>query len=253
MALLDKIIGVIVPHTCVGCGREPELLCDVCCRHLRPGPACCYRCQRSSADSATCADCLLLSCLTRVQAAAAYTGLAKDLVWKFKFAHAQAAADEMAALMRPLYANVPRGALLVVPIPTATGHVRQRGFDQARLLARALARQLGQPYAAILARQGQTRQLGTGRRRRLQQLNGTFRLRKPARLLRPVQLFGSQRRHEGRHILLVDDVITTGATLEAAARCLRAGGARHISAAVFAQTPAPSLNANPLNDLDYTI
>ena len=106
--------------------------------------------------------------------------------------------------------------------PTATSRVRQRGYDQAKLLARALARQAGLPYLDCLARVGQTHQVGATREQRLRQLQAAFRVRRPNAV-------------RSAYLLLVDDVSTTGATLELAATILKSAGARRVDAIVFAQ------------------
>lgn len=102
--------------------------------------------------------------------------------------------------------------------------MRERGYDQAKLLARKLAREARLPYADCLARSGQAHQVGSNRSQRLSQLSDAFRITKP----RTVQ---------NAYILLVDDVLTTGATLEAAAKVLHATGASSVDAVVFARTP----------------
>ena len=111
---------------------------------------------------------------------------------------------------------------LVVPIPTATTRVRQRGYDQAKLLARAIARQTGLRYTNCLVRQGQAHQVGASRQARHNQLEGALRVKKTV---------------QGVCIILVDDVTTTGATLEAAASVLRQAGAQQIEALTFAYKP----------------
>jgi ComF family protein len=124
----------------------------------------------------------------------------------------------MAALMEPL--KTPVDDTLVVPVPTATGRVRRRGYDQARLLARDLSRRTGLPRIDCLARSGQTHQVGAGRERRLEQLRQAFRVRRAGAVC-------------GRRILLVDDVVTTGASLESSARALLAAGAGRVEAITF--------------------
>jgi predicted amidophosphoribosyltransferase len=264
MSIVDRLVSQLAPHDCLGCGAEGHLLCDACAGQLRPAATGCYRCRTAGADFATCLDCRDSSGLWQVRAAVVYERLAKDLVWRLKFAHAQAAARQMAALMRPLLlahhdstagqpllsVRQPSSAgFLIVPVPTATTRARQRGYDQARLLARELARSVRRPYADsyaytdrsvyiadgahiayspspiyadVLARQGQAHQVGAAREQRHQQLAGAFRVTKPRRIA-------------GARILLIDDVVTTGATLEAAAVTLRAAGAHHVEALVFAQ------------------
>jgi ComF family protein len=153
-----------------------------------------------------------------VHAVTAYEALAKDLIWQLKFHGAQAAARIMAECMAPLLLSDDTAVL--VPVPTATSRARGRGYDQAKLLARELARQTGLSYADCLRRSGQTHQVGASRDRRLEQLQAAFRVKD----LRPADT-----------IILVDDVLTTGATLEAAAITLKQAGACTVEAAVFAQ------------------
>jgi ComF family protein len=114
---------------------------------------------------------------------------------------------------------------VLVPVPTATSRVRARGYDQSKLLARAVARRQSLPVLNCLARHGQTHQVGATRQQRLSQLSTAFRVIRPARLA-------------GRHVILVDDVTTTGATLELAAQKLLAAGARRVDAVTFAHTAA---------------
>ncbi|HVA11400.1 MAG TPA: phosphoribosyltransferase family protein [Candidatus Dormibacteraeota bacterium] len=159
-----------------------------------------------------------------MKAATVYDGISKNLIWKLKLAGARAAAHIMAERLAPLVERTTE--TIIVPVPTATGRARQRGYDQARLLARELARGARLPYRDCLARHGQTHQHGLPRRERLAQLAGTFRVTRRQAV-------------PGAHIILVDDVVTTGATLEAAAAVLRAGGAARIDAVTFAQ-PNPS-------------
>lgn len=188
---------------------------------MRASPGC-YRCRTVSADCLTCLDCQTVSWLHQVRAVTTYDGLAKDLIWKLKFAHAQSAARDISALMSPLIDRQPQGSFLIIPVPTATTRIRQRGFDQARLLARELAKYARQPCINALVRQNQAHQVGASRQQRLQQLAGAFRVTKP-------------RQVKNAYILLIDDVVTTGATLEAAAAALKSVGARRIEALVFAQ------------------
>jgi ComF family protein len=149
-----------------------------------------------------------------------YAGRAKELVAMLKFSGAQAVARQMSALMAQLLNAVQTSGAVIVPVPTATGRVRRRGYDQARLLARGLARHTGLVALDCLARSGQMHQVGMRRERRLEQLQGAFRVRRPAAV-------------HGRHVILVDDVVTTGATLEAAALALHDTGAGRVEAVTF--------------------
>lgn len=204
MRLLDRIAASLAPHQCLGCAAEGALLCADCLRALPPAPP------------------LSMSGLEAVRARTLYQSRAKQLVWRLKASGAQAAAVTMAQAMLPLIASK-NGRPWVVSVPTATSRVRQRGYDQAQLLGRYLARQAHLPWLDCLARSGQFHQVGANRARRQQQLRDSLRV-KQARLV------------HGAHLLLVDDVVTTGATLQAAAAVLRAAGASKIEAVTFAYT-----------------
>lgn len=158
--------------------------------------------------------------LRQVSAVTAYDTVAKDLVWRLKFHGTQAAAAVMAKQMASLVQA--DSQQFIVPVPTATSRVRQRGYDQAKLLARQLAKSTHLSYMDCLRRQGQAHQVGASRRRRRSQLRTSFRLRSGYNV------------HDCT-IILVDDVLTTGATLEAAAAVLQAAGAGRINAVVFAR------------------
>lgn len=149
-----------------------------------------------------------------------YEGVAKSLVWRLKFGSARAASGEMAKMIADKY-NLSASTLLV-PVPTATSRKRLRGYDQAQLLAREIARIERVPYHNGLRRLGQHKQVGASRRQRLTQLDSAFRVSGKSLL-------------KGAHIVLIDDVVTTGATLEAAAKTLKAAGAKRVEAIVFAQ------------------
>jgi ComF family protein len=144
------------------------------------------------------------------------------LVWKLKFGRARAAADEIAAILAERTAFNDPSAVIITHVPTATNRVRQRGYDQAALIAKALASRHGIAYTPLLLRQGKHKQVGASRTARVSQLQQAF---------SPVR-----RKHiAGTHVVIVDDVVTTGATLTAAAAALKAAGARKVEAIVFAQ------------------
>lgn len=220
MALFDKLIATFAPHSCLGCGVEGRLLCPDCSGLFGQLPERCYRCKKLSPGNKTCTSCRSSSPLHTVQAVTVYEFIAKDLVWQLKFQGAQAAAAEMAKLMS---AQLPQDEdTLLVHVPTATARVRRRGYDQARLLTREVSRLSGLPCRTLLTRMGQHHQVGAAREQRITQLKTAFRVINPTLV-------------QKAHILLIDDVLTTGATLEAAARTLKAAGAKRVDALVFAQ------------------
>lgn len=138
-----------------------------------------------------------------------------------KFSYSVEAADLIAAeLANTIPALHPD--TLIIHVPTITNHVRTRGFDHALRIAKGLSRSSGLRQAPALARLGQHRQVGSRRQDRITKLEGAFRTKNGYFV-------------KNERILLVDDVLTTGATIEAAAKTLKAAGAKTIDAVIFAQ------------------
>lgn len=218
--LIDKILAYIVPHECLGCSAEGALLCSNCERYLIHVDPACYHCRKPTEGSRTCIACLPYSDLYAVCVATTYKAIAKDLIWHLKFNGTQAAATEIADQLARF---VPRDPdFVLMPIPTASSRIRTRGYDQADLITRALAKKTGVEYLPALRRSGQTRQRGSNRDQRTSQLSDAYRII-------------SRYDVRDRHVLLVDDVMTTGSTLEAAAKVLKAAGAKRVSGLVFAR------------------
>jgi ComF family protein len=153
--------------------------------------------------------------------ASAYQGISTQLISRLKFSRTQAAASIIAKIIDSRLPSLSADTI-VVHVPTANQRVRQRGYDQAQLIARELARYRGLPYQALLRRHGKTRQVGANRQERLVQLQKAYHCPYPARV-------------ERRKILLVDDVLTTGATIETASKVLKLHGASEVRAALFSQ------------------
>lgn len=222
MPLLDTLLSVVAPHSCLGCQIEGGLLCRWCAPDAFPAlPSRCYRCHKSTQDSATCKQCRSQSKLKHVWVVTDYDFIAKQLLHKYKFERAQAAAAIIAAAMSDRLPYV-ADKVLIVPVPTATVRIRQRGYDHAALLAQSLARSQNRQWSRAVTRLTQSRQVGASRRQRMHQLQGAFEVTQP-QLVR------------GADILIVDDVITTGATLEAVSTMLKQAGAKTITAVIFAQ------------------
>jgi ComF family protein len=156
-----------------------------------------------------------------VWAALEYEGAARALVGALKFRGAVGLADSMAALM---VATAPAERLrdTLVPVPLHPARRRSRGFNQAERLAQALGRRAGLTVADCLVRGGPgLRQVGRDRAARLTGPMGSVRAARAV----------------PSSAVLVDDVVTTGATLAACAAALRAAGSREVTALVFARTP----------------
>lgn len=219
---LTPLLSVLAPHECLGCGHEGMLLCIKCRAGLQPADARCYNCSRPDLLFRTCGTCRRSSNLHAVHALVRYEGLVKSLLWKLKSGRARAAADEIGRMLAVQTSFKYPGKVIITHVPTANKRVRQRGYDQAGLIAKVLAREHGVLYMPLLARQGSREQVGASRSVRRSQLQDAY---------YPIHA-GHVR---GAHVILIDDVVTTGATLEAAATALTSAGASRIEAIVFAQ------------------
>ena len=211
------VVGAVLPGRCPGCGRAAEPVCATCAVGLRRPQA------------------LVAPPLVDGWVAAfAYEGVARELVARLKYRNQRAALPWLAAAMAAAAverypvdqagrANQPgRERPVVVTWAPASSSRRDRsGFDHGELLARAVARRLGLPVARLLERPPGPSQTGRTRVDRA-----------PGPALRPV---GAAAR--GRSVLVVDDVVTTGATLSAAAAALRRAGAVRVVALTAAATP----------------
>lgn len=189
-------------------------LCAVCGRGCRPEATLCNRCARRLAEAEPLSG-RGAPGLDRAWSSASHEGVARELVSALKFRRLLPVAETMAERIEWLS---PPSLLsgTIVPVPTARLRSLGRGFDPAAEIASALAGRTGLPLSACLARAGTARQVGR---------------RRSERIGRPphIQLRGEA----PLSVLLLDDVLTTGATLSACARALHGGGAIRVAAITF--------------------
>jgi ComF family protein len=161
----------------------------------------------------------------RITTATVFDGSAREMIVALKYHNARRMAAPLAALLAEAIVRDRdvslHGIDLVTWAPTSSLHRRRRGYDQAELIAHDVARRLQLPASSLLRRRGSVAQTGRSRRERL--TGPAFRARSTVR---------------GKRILVVDDVATTGATLRAARRALRAAGAEMVYCWAVAGTPA---------------
>lgn len=219
--MIDRLLGLLAPHVCIMCGTEGALLCSRCAPDAtEPIPSRCYRCKAVTTDNAVCVSCKRNSPLRHVWVASLYGGPPKELVYQLKFGRTKQAASVIARYLHEIVPALPPDTV-VTYVPTATSRVRQRGYDQAQLIAKAFAKQRGITCSELLIRHGQSRQVGSDRKHRLEQAVKNYQFKR----IIP----------KGTEVLLIDDILTTGATLEASAKMLHQAGAKTVNAAVFAQ------------------
>lgn len=222
MFITEKMIALIAPHHCLVCDTEGSLLCNWCePDFLDPLPSRCYSCHKLRPDFAVCTPCRKKSPLSQVWIATSYTENAKQLLEQLKFNRCKAAAPVIAEYLNETLPLLEKD-IIIAHVPTATSRRRQRGYDQSELIARELAKRRGLRLATLLARTGHTRQVGATKKQRAEQMQQAFRA-------------ANQQDLSGATVLLIDDLTTTGATLEAASKVLKTAGAKKIFAATFAQ------------------
>lgn len=232
----SALLDLVYPPICPSCGDENLALRAVL------GPAClgkvrwaagrdCLRCGRvlgPHAERDSCLDCRRRPfAFSQALAAAAYDGPVVDLVLRMKMRREAFWAEPLAGWLARRLADdrVPQTVDTVACVPTRLGARLARGFNPAELLARAVARSTGLPFSPGLLRC------------RLDPGPKQTDLARAARFKRAAQVFlpGRDASVEGARILLVDDVITTGATVDACARVLRGAGADGVIAAAVAR------------------
>ena len=203
--MLDQLLSLVAPRFCIACGADAGAHAPLCqgCRTRLGAPR------------------IVQAGATRCWTAFSYDGPAGALVRSLKFGGRAGLADAMAA---QLAARAPSEWLggAVVPVPVHPAHRRRRGVDHTHLLAAALARRIRRPLADCLTRAGDPRpQVGRSRTQRI---------------MGPLGLI--QARAAPQAVLLVDDVVTTGATIAACAAALRRAGSQEITAVAYARTTA---------------
>jgi competence protein ComFC len=167
--------------------------------------------------------------LRPILSACDYDGDVRRRVIDVKYHGRRSLARELARrLAETVRADTTDPVDVVTWAPTSSGRRRRRGFDQAQLIARCVARELGVPCRRLLVRE--SRQAQTGRSRRARLVGPRFRARVTRRPLR---------------VLVVDDVVTTGSTLRAAAHALTASGWGDVTLAAVASTPQVGLTPRP--------
>jgi len=206
-----RLLDLLLPPACAGCGRFGHLVCDECLAGFRAAAAPDDR--FVAADPAT----MVGDALQLAVAAFAHGGTLRRALQRLKYGGSGRIAIPLARAAAPALEALTRvcGPLPLVPVPVHGARLRQRGYNQAALLADALGTEAGLPVLDILERRRATaRQHGLGKAARLHNLGGAFALRDGA--WTPPDL------------ILVDDILTTSATLESCAGVLRAAGAASV-------------------------
>ncbi|MFH0805209.1 MAG: double zinc ribbon domain-containing protein [Patescibacteria group bacterium] len=223
------VADVLFPVNCLGCGIEGVWLCRRCYQSLPLLAAQeCPGCRTPSPGGRTCPACRSTLPLYSLTVAVRYENdLVQALIHTLKYRYVTAVADHLATIavcsLRQ-YADPPRGTTVVVPVPLHRRRLREREFNQAELIARGVARQLGwECWPHVLRRiRYTTAQATLTREQRLTNVRGAFRTSTALDL-------------SGINVILVDDVATTCTTVSECAKVLRQVGCPSVRGLVIAR------------------
>lgn len=217
--MFDKVLSFIAPHYCCGCDEIGSLLCSNCKYNITSEQKmACLNCHRPTANMWLCRDCKLP--YQKAWAVGQREGTLQRLIGLYKFERATEGHKILGDLLSSALPQLPTDTI-VVPIPTPENRVRERGYDHILLIAKHFAKIRGLKCEQVLKRAGSTKQRHHSANQRLSQAKNAF--------------FVDKKLDSNKIYLIIDDVITTGATLKYAAKTLRKAGAKNVWVAVVAQ------------------
>jgi ComF family protein len=242
-ALVQAFLDLVYPPRCAGCGRMGTSFCERCQAQVEfIVPPVCRLCGRPQPKEGICSRCRALpSSLDAILTVGLFSGPLRHAVHALKYKNNATLAAPLGALMVDLWrqGDLPH-ADLIVPVPLHSRREAERGYNQAILLARALGRGVGVPVdESTLIRQRPTPpQVGLSLAQRRENVEGAFACRGDLR---------------GKSVVVVDDVCTTGATLEACAASARVGGADAVWAFTLARARWDPAHGDFTPDIDRVV
>ena len=221
----DLTLEFLFPPVCPGCGRLGYPICPHCRAAIVSIPGSdCRICNRQLDVADICGRCNAQNhSLERVYAAAVYSGPVRDAIARFKYNNHRFLADALGELLARRIRGESLDSFRVAPVPLHRNRRKSRGYNQSELLGRCVSERLGLRYEPNgLERVRDTNpQVGRNFKERLANVKGAF--------------GAGSASLDGKDVLLVDDLSTTGATLEACAKAARNAGASSVRAAVVAR------------------
>lgn len=217
--MLEGALSFIAPHHCCGCDKIGGLLCDNCKYNINSEPKMfCIACCRPTGHMWLCNTCRVP--YERAWVVGERDGVLQRLVGLYKFERAQSAHRDLGDLILGVLPELPADTV-IIPVPTTSGRIRERGYDHMLLIAKYVAKVRGLECKQLVRRKTDTKQRQSTAKQRAIQAKRAFVVHDRIDAHRPY--------------LLIDDVVTTGATIKYAARALRDAGAKHVWVAVIAR------------------
>ena len=218
--MLDSLVSLIAPHHCYMCRVAGPALCVHCIYNIKNEASLgCFYCNVPSLTG-VCPRCISRSPFSHFFVVGQRQDELKQLLDDYKFNRAYALHQALATLLDAILPFLPLNTV-IIPLPTISRHQRIRGYDHTNLLARTVAQRRGLVKCTLLKRKTNSVQRGASAKQRHEQAQRAYYC---DTLLNPATPY-----------LLIDDIVTTGATMRAAAGCLKAAGAQTIMAAAIAR------------------
>ncbi|MBI2854906.1 MAG: ComF family protein [Chloroflexi bacterium] len=217
--LKGLLLDLVFPPRCAGCGHTGHFVCPECISSLPwISPPVCPRCGKPQPREALCPSCWgWYPAIEGIRAPFRFEGTIRQAVHSLKYRSIRALAQPLSELLARYYGLATIPADVLVPVPLHRNRLRERGYNQSALLARGLGRTIGLPVIEnVLVRQRDTppQARSTSVEERAQNVAGAFSCGGNA--------------FSGKRVLLIDDVCTTGATLDACAAAVRKAGATSV-------------------------
>ena len=221
----SQLLNLIFPPRCVGCHQTGAWLCAECMSRIPPvEPPVCIRCGDKVSAGELCARCHTSPLqIESICSVVYFEGVLREAMHCFKYRGRTVLAEPLGALMATYWTQHPMPIDIVTPVPLHAARLRERGYNQAALLAHEMARRAGLivDERLLLRQRATVSQTKLDAVQRKKNVSAAFRC--------------SNNELTGKRVLLIDDVCTTGATLEACAVALHDGGARSVQALTLAR------------------
>jgi ComF family protein len=227
---LTKFKGIaldfIFPKQCVGCGREGMFLCATCQKTItRILPPLCPKCGRPQPSGVLCPDCVKWSAsIDGIRSPFKFDGVIRKAVHQLKYRNLRALSAQLAGFLYEYTVSYPLPTDVLVPVPLHSKRLKERGYNQSELLARELSKLTGIPLiedSLVRQRYAGPQARTTSVTERQSNVSGAFTCRN--RILKD------------KAVLLIDDVSTSGTTLDACAGELKKSGAASVWGLVVAR------------------
>jgi ComF family protein len=219
-------LDLLFPRWCIGCGREGAFLCQSCCQLLpRIMPPLCPRCGRPQPSGILCPSCVGWQAeIDGIRSPFRFDGVMRQSIHQLKYRNLRAMAQPLVRLLQDYLVTNPVPGEVLVPVPLHQKRLRERGYNQSRLLAQELGKLINLPVVddcLIRQRHASPQARASTVSERRSNVDGAFTCR--------------DHRLRDKQVLVIDDVATSGATLDACAAALKAAGATTVWGLVLAR------------------